>query len=167
MYLLGFLFFISFLFQAHKTATKSFKKSWIFFLTFTFDVIILRIIIIYFEIPKILFESDLFSPVYYASSPILPSLGHLLIDTILILIISYVFKTHLIINKGIIRYNNILKNIFIAGIFILLLIVFKGLIFIFSTIIVHSSISLDLNQILNLSYFSIISYLIIAIFQMI
>jgi len=162
LYLLGFLFFISFLFQAHKSATKSFKKSWIFLITFIVDVIIIRIILVYFEIPKILFESDLFSPVYYASSPVLPSLGHLLLDAILLLIISYAISSQLIINKGIIKYSSFKKNIAIAGIFLLVLLIFKGLIVVFSTIIVHSSISLDLNQILNLSSFSIISYVIIV-----
>ncbi len=162
LYLLGFLFFISFLFQAHKSLTKSFNKSWIFILSFIVDVIILRIILVYFEIPEILFQSDIFSPVYYASSPLLPSLGHLLIDVILLLIVSYVINSQLVINKGIIKYRNITKNIAIAGLFLLVFIIFKGLIVIFSTIIIHSSISLDLNQILDLSSFSILSYAIIV-----
>jgi len=162
LYLLGFLFFISFLYQAHKSATKDFKKNWIFLVTFIIDLIIVRIIIVYFKIPDVLFESDLFSPVYYAASKFLPSLGHLLIDTIILLTISFVFSTKLILNKGVQKNNVAAKNFTVIALLLLVFILFKGLIFMFRGIIINSSISLDLNHILDLSSFSVFSYFIIV-----
>ena len=140
LYLLGLLFFISFLFQAHKYVTRNFKKSWIFIVTFIVDIIILRLIFVYLKIPNILFESDFFSPIYYASSNFLPSLGNLLIDAILLFIISYVINTHLNLSKSIIRLKLVAKQLAIIVIFILVFLLFEGLLYLFRSIIINSSI---------------------------
>lgn len=161
LYLLGFLFFISFLFNAHRSLGKSFRKRWIYVLTFVVDIIILRFIIVYFEIPNILFESDLFSPAYFAGAKYLPSLGHLFIDTILLVTISYVVCLHLKFSLEKLKNRLLEANILIVLVFFIILLLFKGLIFLFSSLIINSNISLDLNQILDFSAYSILSYFII------
>ena len=161
-YLLGFLFFISFLFQAHRLLCMNFKKTSIFVLTFIVDLIILRLLVFYFEIPRILFESDLFSPVYYAGSKFLPSLGHFLIDTLLLLIIAYIICIHIKFpQKESPEKNYFLSNFLIILILLLVFVLYKGLIFLLDSLIINSSIALDLNKILDFSIFSILSYFII------
>lgn len=162
LYLLGFLFFISFLYHAHKSLTREFKNHGIFILTFLVDLVILRVLIVYFRIPHVIFESDLFSPVYYASSPILASLGHLLIDVLLLLTVSYVINTSLVLGKSIVRIKKSSKSVLIIMAFIAIFFLYKALIFLYSSIIINSSITLDLNRLLDLSVFSVVSYFIIA-----
>jgi two-component system nitrogen regulation sensor histidine kinase NtrY len=162
LYLPGFLFFISFLHHAHKEFTKTFRRKWVFILTFLIDLIILRIVLVYFRIPRILFESELFSPLNYASSTMLASLGHLMIDTILLLMFAYVVNSSLKPEINISRVKPVFRSVLTIIIFLLIVLLYKGLISVFSSIIIHSSIPLDLNRILDFSFFSVISYLIIV-----
>jgi hypothetical protein len=55
------------------------------------DVIILRGFQFYFRFPGSLYALDLFSPLHFASSEILPSLGDLLINALLVLQVVYFY----------------------------------------------------------------------------
>jgi two-component system, NtrC family, nitrogen regulation sensor histidine kinase NtrY len=88
LYSLSLIFLIAFVFALYKAFYKSYKTPWLL-LAFYVDVLIIRAIQFYFKFPAILYESDLFSPIFYASSDLLPSLGDLFINVIVALQVAW------------------------------------------------------------------------------
>ena len=162
LYLIGFLFFILFLINIYKSFKYLFPNDFLFALSFTIDVLIIRFLIFYFKIPHILYESKLFSPYYYASSNLLPSLGDLLINSIILLIISFFIFKNINLNNIRLKKNSIINYIIIFLSFFITFILFGLFISLYKSLIINSNISLNLNNILNLSYISFISLFIIS-----
>jgi len=162
LYLLGFLFFISFFYSSYKKINPFPEKKLFFVISFSFDILLIRFIMYYFKIPNILYESDLFSTTFYATSQILSSLGDLLINSILILIIICVVCKDLNLthpNKSknpVVKYFTIFTLLFHVFIFFVISErVIRGL-------VLNSNISLNLSNILEISIYSAIGYFIIA-----
>jgi len=119
--------------------------------------IIFRIISIYFKLPNFIYNLEPFSPVYYAASFILPSLGDLFINSVLFFIIVIIFYRR----TGILVINTKLKQ-FLS---LLLFFVFAYLIsWIFRTLIYHSGFSMALFNLQEINFFLIISLIILTIF---
>ena len=98
--------------------------------------------ILNFKIPKIWYSSELFSPLYFAASKFLPSLGHSLIITLLVFFFVYTAYKTLSVSFPINEKTNF-KQIFLK-VFLLLLIIsdFLFLHYLFRNIIINSRISL-------------------------
>ena len=126
-------------------------------LAFIFDAILLRFILLYFEIPAFLYLSDLFSPYYYATSLIAPSLGDLVINSLFWLSLAWIFFTRF--DFSLQRFKSRIKLTLS-----LLMILFTGLLFylLVSTIrgmVFDSNIELNLNNIFNVDAFSGLGFL--------
>ncbi|MCK9399420.1 MAG: ATP-binding protein [Bacteroidales bacterium] len=126
-------------------------------LAFSFDAIFIRFMLLYFGIPGFLYHTDLFSPYYYATSFISPSLGDLVVNSLLWLTLAWIFYDRF--TFSLLKYRKTLKIflsyvlIFISGALFYLLI---------STIrrmVIDSNIELNLNNIFNIDIYSGLGFL--------
>jgi len=90
-FIIGGLFSLIFLFKLYQPFTLFSKNGILFIVCYSLDVLIIRLIQYYLRFPYSLYKTDLFGPALYSSSVLLPSLGDVIINSILILVISYVF----------------------------------------------------------------------------
>jgi len=126
-------------------------------LAFSFDAIFIRFVLLYFGIPGFLYHTDLFSPYYYATSFISPSLGDLVVNGLLWLTLAWIFYDRF--TFSLLKYRKTLK-IFLS--FILIFV--SGLLFylLISTIrrmVIDSNIELNLNNIFNIDVYSGLGFL--------
>jgi len=119
-------------------------------------VIILRILQILTKFPALLYDSQLFNPVYFASSDLLPSLGDCLINSIIILCI---FVLLLYFNR---KYIN-KKTIVVLFENLLFTFYFFFLIYQIKVLVLNSSISFEFHKLGNLNFLTIIAFFIISI----
>ncbi len=122
-----------------------------------------RIVSFWTEIPACLYESRLFSPELYATSDILPSLGDLLMNVLLITIIGYFLfynfrRSSIIINLR--QYSSMIVSFLL---FFLIYLICGLSIYLIRGLVINSHLNLDLNFIFNLDYYSIVGFLIIGL----
>ena len=134
-------------------ARRIFKRDAVYLCVISIVLIILRFILTYFRIPHSFFSSAIFSPMLYASSTMLPSLGHMLMDSVIILlIVVLVFKSQV----------SSFKFLFLFISVFILFGAFVGFEYVFRSLIFNSNIVFNFNNILNLSAYSIIGLIIIS-----
>jgi signal transduction histidine kinase len=163
-YIFALLFFLAALYETHLKLYRSYGYHFLFVGGFIFDVIVVRFVLYYFKLPRILYTTDLFGPKYYAYSDIIPSLGDLFIHTVFLLIISFFLFNQIKFNTRYAKRNRFYKHFIIFTLFIHIFIFFKGIVFLFQSLIIDSNISLDLNNIFSLTGMSLVSFLILATF---
>ncbi len=112
--------------------------------------------------PAIIYEIALFSPAYYATSVILPSLGDLLLWSIIIFYLAEVFssgyRTQITAGKG------YLIVLFRSFIFLIIMATFLGANAIFENLIYNSSINFQTYRALDLTIYSFIGLTIVGLF---
>lgn len=86
---LSLLFITTTLFYIYFLFANIFWSKHHFLWLFIIDVVLVRAVQFYLKLPSALYESDLFSAFYYASSFLLPSLGDLIINGFLLVQIAY------------------------------------------------------------------------------
>ena len=161
LYLIGFLFFAFFLFKLYYCLSFFKKNKVLFFIFYSLDLIIFKGIIQYFQIPKILYKSKLFDPEIFSYSLIFPSLGDLLINSIILLLISYV--VYFAFSRN---YNNdskikrFLISVFCSA-FVFLMFYLLG--FLSKNLILFSNFSLNINDYFSLDIYSFIGFFTLAI----
>jgi two-component system, NtrC family, nitrogen regulation sensor histidine kinase NtrY len=175
---LTFFFFI--------LALRNFKNIFIRIFLFGLFIIAIRYLFVFFEFPSKLFESEIFSPSFFASTfgfGIMKSLGELLVSSVFILIFTFFVAKEIYDNiKGIDKNNsNYLIKLFMISSLIALFFYISNLYAIFiQTIIYDSNIKfLDKSDIIpgiglffvqlvilivTLSYLLLSSSLILSIF---
>ncbi|GAB3549171.1 sensor histidine kinase [Spirosoma fluminis] len=57
-------------------------------------LILLRVVMLYFGVPFLFVETDLFNPKFYASSLLVPSLGDLLLNAVVVAILAFYWVNH-------------------------------------------------------------------------
>ncbi len=163
LYILTFILFIVFLFQTYQYLELRIKNSFLLLIAFILDILIVRFLIFYFKIPTILYTLPLFKPEIFASSWILPSLGDLLINSIILTSISWAIFRKVKLNellgqrKSIYRF--ISQFLIIAGVVIL----FITLELTLSGIINNSSLSFDLLSITKINAYGLTAFLCFAL----
>ncbi len=164
----GFLFLMSMIlgFQLILKMLISIKRlkvrPFLLLIVFGFIVAMIRSIMFYYTFPDFLYDSEFFSPKYYASSELLPSLGDLFINSVLFLYLGNIFfqyrfqiKNHLYLNK-IARW---IIGFLIIG---LLIFSFEFIFGLFNSIVINSDIPLNLNLIFNINEMSLVALIIMA-----
>ncbi|MEI6454919.1 MAG: ATP-binding protein, partial [bacterium] len=130
------------------------------FLLFTTDVVILRLIQFYFRIPGPLYDTELFGPALYSSSAFFPSLGDLVINITLLVLLSFIFCREMTS----VSFKEKRGSSKIVAVAIPLLIIPAGLAagcwFLYDFII-NSSFSLNLQDISGLNWTSLYGLVII------
>ncbi len=162
LYLAGFILLLVSLYKLYCHLVHFFPSRVIFLLSFSIDIILLRIIQFYFHFPTVLYDSKLFGPGSFSSSLLLPSLGDLLVNSILLLFVSYVFFRHY---PGFLKTQKRKKIIRIAvSVFLLLLILagFLAIVVVIHDLVVNSTIPFNFQDISSLDISSIVGCFIIS-----
>jgi len=160
LYLAGFIFFIIFLYYFYKSFNFIFKNKTVFLFVFAADIILLRFFLFYFDIPRILYESSLFGPHYYATSQFLPSPGDLLVNSLLLLILSFLFFKLIKPWFKILLFKSFYKYLITFLLFLLSFGLFILLNYLLSSLVINSTISLNLNNIFSISGISFFCFVI-------
>lgn len=162
IYLTVLLLFIRFMYEIYLKIFLRSHNRLLFVGGFIIDLIIIRAILFYFRIPQILSDTPFFSPHYYAYSDFIPSIGDLFLHVLFILIIAFFFFSQIKFHT---KYSNRhpARKIFVVfTLFFHVFIFSKGLSFIYESLILDSSIALDLNNVFSFSWMSLFSFLILA-----
>lgn len=163
LYTIAYILLIFSIYKLYQRYT-SIHSNVFHFVLFAIDILILRGIIFYFRIPNILYSSDFFSPVYFASSRFLPSLGDLFINSITILGILAAFYRHIYNNKQISTPIILINKVLPYIIFLISIASFYYCCYLIDTLIINSSFKFDPGSVMDFSFYSIIGFLIIAMF---
>lgn len=137
------------------------RKYPILLILFILDIVITRVILIYFNVPSSLYSADLFSPLSFAYSTFLPSLGDFFTDSLLSALVF--FLIYMKINECSIRFSR--NKIYRSS--ALYLISATGVFFFYfscsllNILINNSSFGLDLSDISGFSGFGLMAYFII------
>ena len=144
----------------HTFVKSSAKDRKIVWLLFWLALLVMRYLSFQFQIPKALYSLNIFNPSEYAASNWLPTLGDLFINSILFFYTAYLLRFK-IFNRPAIKYSksNLESGVWFGILFLVALFtadIIEGL-------IINSSISLDIRDVLNLTSSSYVSFVIIGI----
>jgi signal transduction histidine kinase len=124
-------------------------------------IVFLRFINLHYGWPDLTYRLDIFSPAFYASSQVYPSLGDFCINILFIFwftVFLYMQRNRLPVPaKGKVKQYLVL----ITGIFIVI-IVSTALLNLFYGLVLNSKISFDVSNVLNLSFFSLLGVLMLC-----
>jgi two-component system, NtrC family, nitrogen regulation sensor histidine kinase NtrY len=129
-------------------------------LAFFIDALLLRLIFLYFEIPRFIYSLNIFSPYYYATSFISPSLGDLVLNSLLWLTLAWIFYSEFEIPLSDLKRPVKIVLAAVTGLI-------PGLLFylLLSTtqkLVIDSNIEINLNNIFNLDLYSGLGFLSLA-----
>ncbi len=125
----------------------------------------LRILMVLNRFPAALYDLPLFSPKFYASSYMLNSLGDLLISSMIfcfiIISIYYYYEKHESDLKN--PYNKITASVRVITIWIFIFLFSVLVNYLLSSLILNSKISFNINNIFELTGYSLVGFLVIGI----
>lgn len=159
LYLLSYVLIVLSMYYLYRQFPFFGQKAYYIFL-FLVDIIIFRWVQFYFEFPSKIYQTELFNPFTYATSVALPSLGDLLINTLLGIIGGWLFFNYFISFriklKG--RFQKLVSLIYLS-LGILLFFLISVLI---DSLTINSTFEMNFSNILNFSVYSYIAFFIIA-----
>lgn len=155
VFLAALLFFVYSLFIVAMNLRNKYGNELIIFIGLIAAILLIRSIIFYFRFPAILHNSELFNPAIMAVAPSIPSLGDLLANSLLLLMIAWFYYqfplSDLVSRKG------FLTTTFKGFVPILIIFLFQTLQFeLIQRTVINSVVSFDLNNIFSLSPESIL-----------
>lgn len=158
--LVCFISIIFLLFYLYQVFDFFRRNHLLLFMAFFADAVFLRFLLLYFEIPGFLYNTELFSPYHYATSFISPSLGDLVVNSLFWLSLAWIFHS-----KFSFSIENLRKPV--KYIISFLMILFSGVLFylLISTLrrmVIDSNIELNLNSIFNIDIYSGFGFLAIT-----
>ncbi|MCX6233073.1 MAG: ATP-binding protein [Bacteroidetes bacterium] len=157
LYLTAFIFLVTFIYRLYEALPFINNYPLIKFILFALDVFILRILVFFFHIPAILYDSRLFSPYYYASASYLPSLGDLFINAIVLLYVAYLFFIKINPKTVFTRLMPWQNRISCTLVLLSAIVLYYFYVVLFKSIIIDSSIVLNLNNIFGFTFESILA----------
>ena len=167
LYFLFLLFFIAGMYQTYLWFRGFIKIGTpLLFLAFTIDVAIVRGLILVFQIPHTLYQTDLFKPLSYGSSLLFPSLGDLVVNVLLLLFIAYAFFTMVRPSLKTVRIRQAFQYIISIFFFLLIFLLMDGVLYLVKGLILDSNFSLDLSSIFDITFSSVLGFSVIACLMM-
>jgi two-component system, NtrC family, nitrogen regulation sensor histidine kinase NtrY len=163
LYLTALLLLIGFMYEIYRRIHRYYKRRIFLLAAFVIDLIIIRAVLFFFKIPEIIYDSKLFGPHYYAHSEWIPSLGDLFLNVLFILIIAFVVFYHYKFDERIWKRRPFFRYFFAFSLLLHVFIFFRGVVFIFESLISDSVVSVDLHNIFTLSWMSLLSLTIITV----
>jgi len=154
------IFFMVLLFYLYHLFDFFRNRPLLLFLAFLADVMLLRILLLVIKIPAFIYQTDLFSPYYYATSFFAPSLGDFFINSYMLLTVSWLFYHRIIL-----RYDSLetIRKI-VAGIIVMAIItgLYYLLLSTMKKLIIDSSFGLNFNNIFNIDLIGILGFVAIS-----
>jgi two-component system, NtrC family, nitrogen regulation sensor histidine kinase NtrY len=156
----SFVFFLILLFYIYHLFDFFRRRPLLMLAAFFVDTVLLRTVILLVKFPGFLYRTDLFSPYYYATSYISPSLGDLAMNSLMWLTLAWLFyyRTNLnwnIKGKVITNLTGCIALFFSGALYYLLMSTVRRM-------IVDSSFDLNLNNIFNIDVYSSLAFLALA-----
>jgi two-component system, NtrC family, nitrogen regulation sensor histidine kinase NtrY len=163
LYFMAYVFFLAFIYQVYQKLRTIFRNRLLLTLFFLIDLILIRGIIFIFHYPQQLFNADLFSPAFFASSWFTPSLGDLLLHAITLLFAAIAVYRSLGYSLSTVKGFTPGRFFMVSGLALFNVLLFLGLTENFKSIIVNSGISFNLNEIANIDVYSVIGFLCLGL----
>ena len=151
LYILIFASLIILMFHLYQKFAAFLRNRYIFLLTFAIDILLIRFLLYYFEIPHVLTSSAFFDATHYAHSTLFPSPGDLILNLLVLLGIASVFNLKF---RPLYITQRIPPTLSVAHGYFMLLIAF---LLVLPCLSVFRSLVFDANFSLNLSDISLIS----------
>jgi signal transduction histidine kinase len=161
-YLLSFLLILLYLNSFISNVSSRAWRNLTIFIT-GFLLLIFRILQTRYQFPASVYNLELFGPLPFANSRALPSLGDLLINTILLTFIIVKFNTDFYFSENIIKRKKYGSNPLHIFLFIILAGYFVYTYFLFESLTSDSGISYEAYKVTGLSAYSFIGLLIFAL----
>lgn len=155
--LLLILFVRKLLYQA-----RSAKEKWVIFLAYFVAGVLLRIVMIQWQWPAVLYRTSLFSPAHFAAGHALPSLGDLLLNAVFTFSLAYFVFRHISCRfflgtgKKLLILQSFLYHLVFVAIAVFLHLLFDSL-------VIDSDISFEIRNIPDLTVFTFIGLFSIAL----
>ncbi len=160
--LAGIFIFVYFTFRYFSRLFTAGKKglalSW-----FVLVILGVRILFFWLNIPRALYQTQLFSPELYATSDILPSLGDLITNVAAVTIIGYFLYSNLRHINLKIKTNRIQSTLAASGLFLLIYLICGLALHIIEGLVINSDLNLNVNFIFKLDTYSLIGFLTIGL----
>ncbi|MCT4613330.1 MAG: HAMP domain-containing histidine kinase [Marinifilaceae bacterium] len=160
LYLFGIMFFMLFGLLKFTKASPG-KMTYLFFIAFAFAFIAFRYIMLAYNFPKQLYSYELFSPQLFASSNFIPSLGDLLLNSLCVIYLMFLYSS--VLNNYIDRANTRIRLILLGLNLLFLFIIGNLAIDLIENIINDSSLDLLMYTSYDNKVFIFVAYLIISI----
>jgi signal transduction histidine kinase len=129
---------------------------------FTLFVVAVRVLNIQFRFPSVLYELPLFSPLYFASSNWLPSLGDFLVHALLMTaLMALIFSNYSKFKYPDVRGARLILWLLVFGTMVAGF--SYALLHMLRTLVFDSSISFDLSNVLDLTSYSLWGFTLLAI----
>ncbi len=154
------LFLLLSLADVHRRMHEFVRNPFLQFLFFTIDVSLIRLAQYYFEIPKVLYDSILFSPDLYSYGLLLPSLGDLVLNVLSFVFIA-VYYHKVYINSEVRLLNKHRLPTLVVLLFAWLLLV-AFYMHIVESLFFHSAIPLSFSELYQLNALSYLSFTTLA-----
>ncbi len=160
LYLGAIVLIFSAIRYAYQGLSVLIKNKYLLLAALWVDLLLVRILIFFFKIPGILYESELFSPTTLAISSLIPSLGDLIVNAVMLVFIAWSFynlpqpvkQTGSRIGRWFTGFSLLFHVLIFFQLFLMLL----------RSIIFDSTIPLDLNNIFSLNAYSVLGFLSVA-----
>jgi nitrogen fixation/metabolism regulation signal transduction histidine kinase len=117
----------------------------------------------FFRFPELLFRMELFSPAQFAWSAILPSLGDLFVLSVFFFFLVYIFYREFTLRIIHFKGRPATPVVFLTAALLITIAVYFINAFVFKSLILDSSISFEPYKVLDLTVFSFIGYMIMAL----
>lgn len=162
-----FAVFLAFILLLEKTLYHAYErfnllKSRIplLFILFLIDVLIIRAVIYFLEVPKFLFTSSIFDPYGFSSSLVNPSIGDAIINSFMLLMVSYLFYSKF---PETFNFKRLSHKVFAAIVSIsIVFVLFRMLISFVHNLVLNSSFSFNLQTIYSLDIQSLLGIILIS-----
>jgi signal transduction histidine kinase len=160
LFLAGWFLMLMFMLRAWQALEAVFKRPLLLVVLVWVDVILLRTLQYLLQFPRTLYRSELFSPTWYSSSVMLPSLGDFMINALLLVFMAYVLFRY----RKAIRFRTAgpLSFIFSAAVVGLAFIWFLGTGTLTGNLVMDSSFPLNLQDISSLGAVSLYGLMILS-----
>lgn len=157
LWIVFILSFVIFLFYAYHLFGFLADRPVLLFLCFLFDAFLFRAILLFFEFPRIIMDSDLFSPFYFATSWSFPSLGDLVINSLFLLTLASLFYKYF--PGKLPNYKPLINRIVSFSLTLITGVLYFLFIRFLKNMIIDSNIELNLNNIFNIDFYSLLGFL--------
>ena len=162
IWLSAFSFFWLFVFEYLKTAKSFRNRHWISYLIIAAGVILSRVALFTFDTPWTLYSTEFFSPLYYASSSMIPSFGDLFVNVFLFFFLSALFFVHTR-SSHIKKFKGKTVNFLVVlSLLLFLPLLFESSVSICKGLVLNSNIPLNLNNIFSLNLLTLLTYAVTA-----
>ncbi|MCF8331501.1 MAG: GHKL domain-containing protein [Bacteroidales bacterium] len=162
LFVIVLIFLFAFLYHGHKYLNPFPSKPRVYVLFYTLDIVIVRVLIAWLEFPEVIYESALFDPSILGMGRLLPSLGDMFLTAIsLLAILLAVYKN---INLKLPVKSVVVAILINAANFLFLILIIKGMQWLIQSMVINSSIMLNLHEVFSVNFYTIVAFISLFVF---